>query len=144
MERRDLIQLLATVPAFAQGKAYAPRFFTKEEYAKLDALTQALIPEEPGSPGAKSANVGYYIDTVLLYADDAQKEQWRQGIALIDANQFAQLAAMELQPTNDAERFFGPFKRLTLEAFLQSDAATKFFAYKGGHSVPNFPGCPAK
>jgi hypothetical protein len=144
MERRDLIQLLATVPAFAQGQRYTPRFFTKDEFAKLATLTATLIPDEPGSPGAPSANAGYYIDTVLLYADAAQQDQWRKGLALIEPAQFPQLAAAELKPSNDAERFFGAFKRLTIEAFLQSEAANRFFSYQGGHSVPTFPGCPTK
>lgn len=144
MERRDLIQLLAAVPALGQSPGTPPRFFTAAEYAKLDTLTQALIPDEPGSPGARAANVGYYLDTVLLYADAAQQEQWRRGVAALEVSAFATLAANELTPDSEAERFFGIFKRLTLEAFLQSEAAERFFGYRGGHAVAGFPGCPVR
>jgi hypothetical protein len=151
MERRELVQILAAAPAMAQGaKPYQPRFFTRDEYAQLDTWTDALIPTEPGSPGARAAQVGYYIDTVLLYAPRQTQETWRTGLAALramgspPARALAKLAAAEASPSSAAERFFVTFKRMTVEAFCHAEIAQKeFFGYKGNRAVKEFPGCSA-
>lgn len=152
MERRELIQILAAVPVLAQSsstpQAYTPRFFTKAEHAELDQLTEALIPSEPGSPGARAANVTYYLDTVLHYADPSAQAMWRDGLSAIrklnvpPTQAVATLAEKETAPRTSAETFFVAMKRLTIEAFCHAEIAQRdFFGYKGNHAIHHFPGC---
>lgn len=149
MERRELVQILAAVPALAQsGKPYQPRFFTPDEYTLLDSLTDALIPTAAGSPGARAANVGYYIDTVLLYAPKQTQQIWREGLggmralSLPPERVMEKLARAEAAPSTPVERFFVAFKRMTVEAFCHAEVAQReFFHYKGNHAVREFPGC---
>lgn len=143
MDRRDLIQLLSAVPALGQGARYTPRFFTEAQNTRFEALAEALLPSEPGSPGAREAQVSYYVDTVLLYADEATKAQWRQGMDALEASAFARLCENEMNPRTESERFFVAFKRLTLEAFFQSERIQReFFGYKGNAHLKEFPSCP--
>lgn len=149
VSRRELVHLLAAVPALAQsGAMYAPRFFSKDEYAWLDQLTEALLPGEPDSPGAREANVCYFIDTVIHWGDAALKRQWRVGLAAMQSlalgplETVAKLAGNETNPTTDADKFFVTFKRMTIDAYCQSEIAQKkVFGYKGSHAVKDFPGC---
>src|SRR5947207_16005000 len=96
LTRRELIKLGATAaiatslmglePGLllaAQGKA--PLFFTKEEFALVDELTEMIIPKDDHSPGAKAALVAGYIDFRLSESFDEQpKTMWRDGLKLID------------------------------------------------------------
>lgn len=149
VSRRELVQLLAAVPALAQsGAGYVPRFFTKDEYAWLDQMTEALLPGEPDSPGARESNVCYFIDTVLHWGDATLKQQWRAGAAAMQAlgipptDAVAKLPSTEPSPSTDAEKFFVAFKRMTIDAYCQSEVAQKkVFGYKGSHAVRDFPGC---
>src|SRR5438046_2979845 len=96
MTRRELIKLGATAAIAtsligleprsllaAQGKAL--QFFTKEEFALVDELTEMIIPRDDHSPGAKAALVAGYIDFRLSESFDEQpKIMWRDGLKLID------------------------------------------------------------
>src|SRR5438552_1652718 len=63
----------------AQGKARL--FFTKEEFALVDELTEMIIPKDDHSPGAKAALVAGYIDFRLSESFDEQpKTMWRDGL----------------------------------------------------------------
>ena len=164
MERRELIQILgaaAALPAEAQSK---PRFFTAAEYETIDKLTEIIIPTDAQSPGAHAANVRFYIDTILLYANAGQQATWRKGLSAVNtyskkehAAEFNSLpaasqmkvmeamAANEKAPKSDIERFFGPLKALTIEAFSLSEVGmTQYFGYKGHHAVSEFSGCTHK
>jgi hypothetical protein len=141
MERRELIQILAATSALGQAAPYAPRFLTAAEYGHLEQLALTLLPEEPGSPGAKSANVSRYIDTILVYSDSAAQSEWRKGLAILKPDDFIKVAAAELSPKTEAERFFVTLKRLVLEAFSQSPAAAEFYGYRGNTAIRDFPGC---
>ncbi len=67
LNRRELIQLLSAaalsaplaLPAPDPG---APLYFSKDEYALLDTLTELIIPADDHSPGAHDAGVAAYID----------------------------------------------------------------------------------
>jgi hypothetical protein len=71
---------------------------TVEQYATLEALTEAIIPTDERSPGAKAARVADYIDLLLSEADEARRAQWTEGLAALDADATA--------------RFGKPFVRL--------------------------------
>jgi Gluconate 2-dehydrogenase subunit 3 len=74
------------------------KVLTKEQYATLEALTEAIIPADERSPGAKAARVADYVDLLLSEADDTRRQQWADGIAALDADATA--------------RFGKPFVRL--------------------------------
>ncbi len=164
MERRELFAILggaATSVAANQVNiaAYTPRFFSAEEYAMLDELTALLIPSD-GSPGAREAGVRYYIDTVLHYADAGIRETWKDGLRAIDkecrsrfgrtlsacdADQRSKLMdSLAARGSSPGQKFFRPFKLLTVEAFAMSESGRQFFEYRGNTAIAEFPGCEEK
>ena len=79
--------------AFAdiQRTGATPRLkaLTAEQYATLEALTEAIIPTDERSPGAKQARVADYIDLLLSEADDTRRREWTDGLAALDADSSA-------------------------------------------------------
>ena len=55
-----------------------PLFFTKEEFALVDELTELIIPADDHSPGAKAALVASYIDFRL---SESFEEQPKDSLA---------------------------------------------------------------
>jgi hypothetical protein len=90
-----------------------------------------IIPADEHSPGARAAKVAEYIDERLAESfDEAPKQQWRQGLKLVDqmsqemngktfleASSEARLAVLtrmsqnEKKPQNPEERFFRELKK---------------------------------
>src|SRR5262249_28558791 len=72
LTRRDLIKLgagaaitatlLGMEPTALAAQGKSPLFFTREEFALLDELTELIIPADDHSPGARAAQVASYID----------------------------------------------------------------------------------
>jgi hypothetical protein len=92
LTRRELVELLAGA-AFAlqlpAAEAGAPLFFTKDEFALLDCLTDLIIPTDQHSPGAHAAGVAAFIDRTTAEAFEAKdKQSWRDGLQLV--NQLSQ------------------------------------------------------
>lgn len=177
IERRELFKILgAAAIAAREGTAqhvhgvasasinianYKPRFFSEQQYGVIDALAENIIPTDEQSPGAHTAGVPFYIDTVLLYADAETKKHWQTGVASVDkaarakfdlpflqcSNQqqdqlVASLAQNEKTPSTDAEHFFVMIKEMTIDAYALSEVGMKqHFGYKGNTSIPEFPGC---
>jgi Gluconate 2-dehydrogenase subunit 3 len=88
MNRRELVELLAgaaialQLPAAEPG---APLFFTKDEFALLDCLTDLIIPTDEHSPGAHAAGVAAFIDRTTAEAFLAKdKQSWRDGLQLVN------------------------------------------------------------
>src|SRR5262244_1405343 len=70
-------------PAKAQTKAHL--FFTPDEFAMVDELSELIIPTDEHSPGARAAKVAEYIDGRLADSfGDEPKLQWREGLKLVD------------------------------------------------------------
>ncbi|MFN7995110.1 MAG: gluconate 2-dehydrogenase subunit 3 family protein [Bryobacteraceae bacterium] len=176
IERRELLKIFGAALALerqaaaqhAHGAAsvvdvagYQPRFFSDREYRVIDELTEILIPADDQSPGAHAAGVRLYIDTVLHYDSSGGQQQWRNGLAAVEATaktQFAHgflectgsqkeqvvatMARNEKSPATELERFFAVLKQLTVEAFTLSDIGMKeYLGYKGGAAIAEFPGC---
>ena len=77
LDRRDLIKLgaaatlavsLGVEPLSAQAPAAARTFFTPDELALVDELSELIIPTDDHSPGARAARVAAYIDSRLAEA----------------------------------------------------------------------------
>jgi Gluconate 2-dehydrogenase subunit 3 len=152
-------QVAALKPAFAAGSA--PRFFTPDEMALVDELTEIIIPADDHSPGARAAAVAPFIDGQLADAfQDAPRTTWRTGLASVNAlaqslhgQPFMQLtpdqrvevvtkmAANEEKPVTDAEKFFHELKRRTVHAYYSSDIGIhKEMEYKGNTLLQEFVG----
>lgn len=166
LNRRDLLKVL-TAATFASGlqlpaaEPGAPLYFTKEEFATLDTLTDLIIPTDDHSPGAHEAGVASYIDKSVAEAFLAKdKESWRKGLAAINtlsnsmhqqpflkASREQQIALLkkistnEKDPKSDTEKFFGQLKQTTASAYYSSSIGIhQEMNYKGNVILEHFVG----
>jgi len=134
MQRRDLLKIVAgaaLMPALqlTAHEEGAPLYFTKEEFAALDELTEIIIPADAHSPGAHAAGVAVFIDKSVAEAFlPKDKESWRKGLApflSLDKKQrvalLTKLAAKENDPHTEQEHFFGQLKETTAFAYYTSN-----------------------
>lgn len=130
MQRRDLLKVLAGA-SLLQLKAAepgAPLFFSKQEFATLNDLTEMLIPADSHSPGAQAAGVASFIDKTVAEAFlPEEKTSWRAGLApYLKLNQAQRLAllseaaAKEANPQTASEKFFFRLKEATVFAYYTS------------------------
>jgi hypothetical protein len=175
LTRRDAIKLgaAATITAsLALGEtltaqappasATTPRvFFTPEELALVDELSELIIPTDEHSPGARSARVAAYIDSRLAEAwDEKDRTTWRQGLAGIErlsraggGTTFLQsspdqrvalltrIAANEHRPKTPEELFFVELKTRVVRAYYTSEIGIKQeLEYKGNSYLAEFVG----
>jgi gluconate 2-dehydrogenase gamma chain len=104
VERREVLRVLAlaaTASAFpgfsrwsfgcGQGSdvvpirpsQYTPRFFSKEEYATIERLTELILPSD-GTPGAREAGVAEFVD-FIVFSDPSVQYAMRYGATWLDA-----------------------------------------------------------
>lgn len=173
LSRRDLIRLgaAATVaaslglgkPLAAQSPAAAAAatFFTPEELALVDELSELIIPTDEHSPGAKAAKVAAFIDARLAEAwDEHARTDWRDGLKRIDqlsreatgqpfmqssADQrlatLTRIARNENKPQKPEELFFAQLKSRVVDAYYTSEIGIKQeMDYKGNTYLPDFAG----
>ncbi|HEY8550174.1 MAG TPA: gluconate 2-dehydrogenase subunit 3 family protein, partial [Vicinamibacterales bacterium] len=141
--------------AYAQvQKSNAPpalRALTRAQYAAVDALTEAIIPADDRSPGARAARVADFIDLYLHEAEAGTRAEWLEGLAALEAEakarQGAGLAQLkpeqmealltevsrnERDPKTPAERFFRAVKNATIQGYYTSEIGIhKELQYKG-------------
>ena len=60
-------------------------FFNHADAATVAALTERLMPSDPGKPGAREADVLNYIDLALAGAYAELQDFYRRGLASLDA-----------------------------------------------------------
>ncbi|HLH03375.1 MAG TPA: gluconate 2-dehydrogenase subunit 3 family protein [Bryobacteraceae bacterium] len=90
LNRRELLQLftvasLSAPLALAAPDPGAPLYFSKDEFALLDTLTELIIPADDHSPGAHAAGVAAYIDKSVAEAFlPEEKTSWRKGLAEVN------------------------------------------------------------
>jgi gluconate 2-dehydrogenase subunit 3-like protein len=119
MNRRDLFKISAGAAAVAARGQAAHKFFTPEEFAVVDELTEMIIPADEKSGGAHAAKVAEYIDFRLSEAfEQRARDQWRAGIApfLKTPDRLALLT--KLSDSND--EFFAVLKHETIGAYYTS------------------------
>jgi hypothetical protein len=166
--RRDLIRLFGaaafTTLQLPAADPTAPLFFSKEEFALLDALTELVIPADDHSPGAHEAGVAAYIDRTVAEAFlPEDKTSWRHGLAAINelsqtmhgkvfleaskSQQIAllqQIAAAEKAPKSEPEKFFTQLKQTTAFAYYSSSIGIhQEMHYLGNVAIVNFVGYDA-
>jgi hypothetical protein len=151
--------LSAQAPA---ASATAPRvFFTPEELALVDELSELIIPTDEHSPGSRAAKVAAYIDSRLAEAwDEKDRTTWRQGLAGIERMSRAnggtaflqsspdqrvalltRIAEHERQPNTPEELFFVELKSRIVRAYYTSEIGIKQeMEYKGNSYLAEFVG----
>ena len=177
LSRREMIKLSAGAAiaatligvdgkeAVARGsQAPAPLFFTKEEFALVDELTELIIPTDAHSPGAGAAKVASYIDFRLSESfEEEPKTVWRQGLKLIEQVSqemngksflesspeqrvalLTRISQNEEKPAKPEEQFFKELKSSAADAYYSSKIGIhKEMEYKGNTYLKEFVGYDA-
>jgi len=173
--RREMMKLTAgaiIAPALPQtgtknrrppAKAQTPthRFFTHDEFAMVDELSELIIPTDEHSPGARAAKVAEYVDLRLAESfGDEPKLQWREGLKLVDqisvemngrpfmqASQDQRVAVLkrmarnESNPEKQEEKFFVELKSRVARAYYTSKIGIHDeLEYKGNTYLREFAG----
>ena len=175
MERRTALKLIAAgvvaekleaaqhhLVQIAQAPAaYKLQFFTPEQNALLDRLSDMIIPTDDRSPGAHEAKVSYFIDLMAANSRKDAQQQWVAGLKTVEAEAqkrfqkpflrcsseeqdriMATMAANEGRPATEVERFFARLKSMTIDGYYTSAIGIhKELQYKGNTAVAEFPGC---
>ena len=159
----DAVATSSTATNITTGtmQSTAPLFFTREEFALVDELTELIIPTDEHSPGARAAACAAYIDARLAESfTDAPKITWRDGLKLIDAiaqemhgRPFMQatpeqrvavlvrISQNESQPQKPEEKFFNELKGRTAHAYYTSKVGIhQEIEYKGNSYLKEFAG----
>ena len=175
LSRRELIKLGAAAtlavslgvsescagPSGAPAAQTAGKFFTPEELALVDELSEMIIPADDHSPGARAARVAPFIDGQLAEAwEEKDRTDWRDGLKAIDrmsqetsgqpflqttadrrAAVLTRLAQNERQPQKPEERFFVELKSRVVHAYYSSEIGIKQeMEYKGNVLLQEFVG----
>ena len=173
LTRREMIKLGAMAVAMTgldrnkllqaiQDKT--PLFFTKEEFAVVDELTELIIPADDHSPGAREAQAAAYIDFRLSDSfDDQPRTLWRDGLKLIEQISqemhgrsflactpeervalLTRISQNESSPVKPEELFFRELKSRTARAYYTSKIGIhNEMEYKGNVSLKEFVGYDA-
>jgi len=175
LTRREIIKLGASAAvattlvgldaaALTKAQDKAPLFFTKEEFALVDELTELIIPADDHSPGARAAQVAGYIDFRLSESFEEQsKIIWRDGLKLIEqisqdmhGKRFLEsspeqrialltrISQNEMKPIKPEEIFFKELKSRTARAYYSSKIGIHTeMEYKGNTYLKEFVGYDA-
>ncbi|HKV41031.1 MAG TPA: gluconate 2-dehydrogenase subunit 3 family protein [Blastocatellia bacterium] len=142
----------------------APLFFTTDEFAMVDELTELIIPADDHSPGARAAQVAAYIDRSLAEAwEQKTRDDWRAGLKLIDQSSrqlngksfmeatgeqriavLRQISQNEYTAEKPEEKFFGELKSWTARGYYTSKIGIHDeMEYKGNTYQKEFSGFEA-
>lgn len=146
-----------------QKKQAAPalKVLTKAQYATFEALSEAIIPADDRSPGAKAARVADYVDLLLSEQDEQPRKTFVDGLAALDAEAttrfqapFVKLDATQVEtlltdvsknekdPKTPVEQFFRMAKGATVSGYYTSEIGIhQELKYKGNVFTPEFVGC---
>jgi hypothetical protein len=134
---------------------------TPAQYATVEAFSEAIIPADGHSPGAKAARVADYVDLLLAESDAPLRNTWTQGLAALDEAAAARykapfikltpaqveefltaISANEASPATPVEHFFKATKDATIRGYYTSEIGIhKDLQYKGNQYLPEFVGC---
>ena len=68
-----------------EGGEHRGAFFNAADAETVAAITERIMPDAPGKPGAREAGVLNYIDLALAGAYSDQQDFYRRGLASLDA-----------------------------------------------------------
>jgi hypothetical protein len=170
MHRRTILKLIAAgvlpgsshLVSLAQVTGtYQPYFFSSEQMALLDQLTEIIIPADEHSGGSRAAQVNRYIDVIVSESNAAVQRAWQQGLEAVNrqatdsyGSPFARcttsqqqkivatLAAGEERPQTPGEQFFILLKQATVDGYYSSKIGIHDeLEYQGNTALPEFTGC---
>lgn len=167
MKRRNALQIIALgaaatpLPAQHGGHAADLRFFSSEQNALVDCISEMIIPADEHSGGASAAGVAAFVDDLVADSDAAVQTAWTGGLDAIDAEaksrfgkgfvdcseaqrdeMLGALAANEDKAGSELERFFVQIKRQTISGYYTSRVGLlDELEYKGGGPIPAYPPC---
>jgi hypothetical protein len=170
LTRRALIQIsagaaLAGAAAPPEWSEPEPKFFSREQFAVVDILTELIIPADGHSSGARAARVAEYLDARLAEAfEDDLKAKWREGldcvqtisgemhgVSFAEATPEQQVALLtrisknEDHPQAPEEHFFQLLKSSTAHAYYTSKIGLhQELEYKGNVLLQEFVGYELK
>ncbi|HLJ18485.1 MAG TPA: gluconate 2-dehydrogenase subunit 3 family protein [Bryobacteraceae bacterium] len=131
LRRRDLFKITAGAAVAVQlGSAAVvqPKFFTPEEYAVVDELSEIIIPADEKSGGARAARVVDYIDKKLAEAfEQEERDAFRAGLKVFVETPAAEREAVlarasknEKHPKTADDKFFRLLKEHTIRGYYTS------------------------
>jgi hypothetical protein len=170
LTRRELIQVTVAAAAAVGAPCglaseRTPKFFSSDEFAMLDELTELIIPTDDHSPGARAAGVATYLDARLAESgEEESKKRWHEGLKHIDALShethgkrfleiapaeriavLSQIAANEKNPKTVEDHFFLELKFKAADAYYSSKIGIhQEMEYKGNVVLPEFAGYEVK
>ena len=97
-------------PAAARPQAFSPQFFSSEEFARIERLSELIIPSDE-TPGAREAGVAEFIDFMVAH-DTEQQKPMRAGLAWLDEQSGRRFAAREIGTESES----GTSRRLQLRS----------------------------
>lgn len=138
-----------SAPLTPRLAAYQPQFFTPQEYAALDQLTEIIIPRDE-TPGARDAGVSEFID--FMAANDPEIQQpLRSGLRSLDLQNFMAatsdrqeelLGNISRDPQGTA--FFKLLRRYTVMGYYTTRIGLEQLDFPGLKAYSKSPGCPHK
>jgi gluconate 2-dehydrogenase gamma chain len=154
----------AAQTAGGASQTKAPLFFTPEEFALVDELTELISPADDHSPGARAAQVAAYLDFRFSESfEEEPKRIWRDGLKLVEqlsqemhGKTFLQsspeqrialltrISQNEKKPEKPEEVFFKELKLRTARAYYSSKIGIHTeMEYKGNTYLKEFAGYDA-
>jgi hypothetical protein len=137
------------------------RFLTAAQYETVELLSEAIIPADDHSPGAKAARVADYIDLLLAESDAETQKNWTEGLAALDSSTeqrfgapfakvpeaqvgelLTEISKNEQAPKSTLEKFFVATKDATIRGYYTSEIGIhQELEYQGNQYLPEFVGC---
>jgi hypothetical protein len=137
------------------------KVLSKPQFEALEVLTEAIIPTDDRSPGARQARVADYIDLLLSEVDREIELQWIGGLAALDAEAMSRfrspfsklrdtqvdailqtISKNESSPQTPLETFFVMAKQATIRGYYTSKIGIHDeLRYKGNQFLREFVGC---
>jgi hypothetical protein len=134
---------LSTADAVADGSL---SFFTRSEYATLEALAKTIVPAVNERPGAVDAGVPRFLDFLLSQSPEDRQSLYRDGLRAMEGFTPQSLAALQQPwtfegPKDRTAAFLRALKDDLLQATVNSRewAASSRTRTGGGTSYYYFP-----
>jgi gluconate 2-dehydrogenase gamma chain len=140
---------------------FKPQFFSPEEYALVERLTDLIIPRDE-TPGAREAGVAEFVDFMVAH-DREQQYSFRTGLTWLNAHAgrtfgtpFLELTEAQqvslLEPLayrtkyrdgeEDGREFFGRIRELTVMGFYTSEIGYHELDNPALRFYAKSPACP--
>ena len=140
---------------------YTPQFFSAQEYAQVERLTELIIPSDE-TPGAREAGVAEFVDFMVAHDRDKQYP-FRTGLTWLNAHserllgrtfmglsQAQQVSILEplaykakyREGEEDGREFFKSMREMTAMGFYSSEIGYKEVDSPALKFYAESPACP--